>query len=227
MATGLLDRVVRYVRARGAADALFFLASSLIRLIRGLLHGYWLVFLGKGVTIRARRQVHIGKFTRIEDYAELDGFGDTGLRLGAYCKVGKFSILRVPPVPHQRGAGILIGDHSTFAEFCFIGGAALVRIGVHNAIGAYVSIHPQDHLPVTEGGEVRTRSQGIVIGDHNWLGAKATILDGTVIGDRAIVAANAAAKGEFGSDVLIAGVPAKVKRSLVTDNPMATPKRNS
>lgn len=213
MSNSAVGRLTAYVRARGLRDGMLFCISLGLQLLRGLRHGYWLVFVGRHVTIRARELVRIGRFTRIEDFCELDGFGVGGLTIGASCKVGRYSILRVPPLPYQKGDGITIGDGTTFAEYCFVGGAGPVVIGARNAIGQYVSVHPQNHLPFA-GPAIQVASTGIGIGDDNWLGAKATILDGTIIGDRAIIAAGAVVRGAIGSEVLAAGIPARVKRHL-------------
>lgn len=218
MLSKLLVRVGAYTAQRGAVDSFFFLLSSVLQLCRGLLRGYWLVFLGRAVVIRARGRVSIGNFTRIEDYVELDGFGSEGIRIGSYCKIGKFSVLRVPSVPYLPGNGIIIGDGTTLAEYCFVGGAASVVIGSRNAIGQYVSIHPQNHLPNSGEKEIRTTGRGVRIGNDNWLGAKSTVLDGSLIGDRTIVAAASLVRSEFSSDVLVAGVPAIAKRSLRESN---------
>lgn len=51
---------------------------------------------------------------------------------------------------------------------------------------------------------------GVKIGNDCWIGAKATILDGTVIGDHCIVAAGAVVKGVFPDNVIIGGVPARI-----------------
>lgn len=48
------------------------------------------------------------------------------------------------------------------------------------------------------------------IGNDCWIGAKATILDGTVIGNHCIVAAGAVVKGTYPDNVIIGGVPAKI-----------------
>ena len=214
MSNDLVHRIRRYIADRGALDALSFVLTALVQLLRGLLRGYWLVFIGKGVTIRARSRVAIGRFTRIEDFVEIDGFGTSGVQIGCHCKVGKFSILRVPPVPYLKGTGIRIADRTTFAEYCFVGGAALVDIGSRNAFGQYNSIHPENHLPKTGDSPTATHSVGIRIGDDNWFGAKATVLDGCNIGARSIFAAGTVVRGVFPDDVMAAGVPANIKRRL-------------
>lgn len=214
MLSDVAKRVRAYVRHRGMFDSLRFLCGVVIQVARGLVRGYWLVFLGRGVVIRGRSKVRIGRFTRIGDYCELDGFGARGLVIGEYCKIGNFSVLRVPPVPHVPGDGIVIGAGTSMAEFCFVGGAGLVQIGEGNAIGQYVSIHPQNHVVSEDGASNRTTTVGIKVGQKNWIAAKATLLDGCVLGDGCVVAAAAVVKDVFGSRQLIAGVPAKLKKVL-------------
>ena len=74
--------------------------------------------------------------------------GSKGIKIGRECKIGKFSILRVPSSPFLKGKQITIDDFSTIGEFCFIGGAASVKIGKNNSIGQYVSIHPHEHMHI-------------------------------------------------------------------------------
>lgn len=52
--------------------------------------------------------------------------------------------------------------------------------------------------------------KGIKIGKNCWIGAKATFLDGTVIGNGCVVAAGAVVKGNFPDNSIIGGVPAKI-----------------
>lgn len=57
--------------------------------------------------------------------------------------------------------------------------------------------------------------KGIRIGSNCWLGAKATILDGTVIGNGCVVAAGAVVSGAFPENVIIGGIPAKIIKNRV------------
>ncbi len=43
-----------------------------------------------------------------------------------------------------------------------------------------------------------------------WIGAKVTILDGTIIGDNSVVAAGAVVRGQFPDNCVIGGIPAKI-----------------
>ena len=48
------------------------------------------------------------------------------------------------------------------------------------------------------------------IGSDCWIGAKVTILDGTILEDGCIVAAGAVVKGHFPKYSVIGGVPARI-----------------
>ena len=181
-------------------------STFVISFIRGIIYGFPFVFIGPNVTIRCRKKISIGKFTRIEEFSEIDGLGNAGIKIGDNCKIGKYSILRVPPTPEAFGEGILIGDYTTIAEYCFIGGAGLVEIGKKCSIGQYVSIHPQNHL--SSGKECETEELGIKVCDNVWIGAKATLLDGTFIEGNSIIGACALLNKQYSSGKII-GIPAR------------------
>lgn len=54
------------------------------------------------------------------------------------------------------------------------------------------------------------RLQGIKIGKDCWIGAKVTILDGTVLGDGAVLNGK-----EYPKNSIIGGVPAKVEVFII------------
>ena len=58
-------------------------------------------------------------------------------------------------------------------------------------------------------------SAPITIGDHVWIGAKATILKGVTIGDGAVIAAGSVVTKDVPAHCLCAGCPAKVIRENV------------
>ncbi|MFT5132242.1 MAG: acetyltransferase-like isoleucine patch superfamily enzyme [Gammaproteobacteria bacterium] len=193
-------------RNRGVAGAVSFILPYVLAFFRGILRGYWMVFLGPGVNIRHRKGVKIGKFSRIESFVEIDGFGEVGVNIGRNCKIGKYSIIRVPPTPEIPGAGVAIADYTTIAEFCFLGGAGLVEIGEKCSIGQYVSIHPQNHIGPDK--DSATEERGIKVCDNVWIGAKATLLDGTFVDSNTIIGACALLNKRYTSGTVI-GIPAK------------------
>lgn len=180
------NKVWRLFKLRNFAGLLMIM-GYLFDFARGILHGYPGVLIGRNVIFRNKNLIRIGKYTRIEAYCELDGYGSKGITIGSNCKLGRFTIIRVPGDPNTLGNGVCIGDGTTFAEFCFVGGSGFVEIGIDNSIGQYVSLHPQNHM--SAGKDVGTSNIGIKVGDNNWIGAKATILDGVVIGNNNIVGA--------------------------------------
>lgn len=57
-------------------------------------------------------------------------------------------------------------------------------------------------------------SESIVIGNGSWLGANSVILNGTVLGEGVIVAANSTVIDSVSQPCLIAGYKAKIKKKL-------------
>lgn len=111
------------------------------------------------------------------------------------------------------GDGLIIGRNVGLGTHGFYGGAGGVKIGDDCIFGNYVSVHPENHnykdldIPIRCQGVNR---KGIIIGKGCWIGAKATILDGTILGDGCIVAAGAVVSGKFPDNVIIGGIPAKI-----------------
>jgi len=58
----------------------------------------------------------------------------------------------------------------------------------------------------------------VVVGSGVWFGARCTVLPGVTIGDGAVIAAGSIVTHDIPPDVLAAGVPAVVKRSLCAEN---------
>ena len=64
------------------------------------------------------------------------------------------------------------------------------------------------------GGKEKTAP--IKIGNHVWIGARATILKGVKIGDGAVVAAGAVVTRDVPPNTLVGGVPAKIIKENVS-----------
>ncbi len=96
---------------------------------------------------------------------------------------------------------ILDGAEVRFGDYCMVGPGTLIS----------TTGHP------LEGEERRQRlaiSTPISIGDDVWIGGNCTILSGVHIGSNVVVAAGAVVTKDVPSNSVVAGVPARVVRTL-------------
>jgi acetyltransferase-like isoleucine patch superfamily enzyme len=177
------------------------------------------VLVGRGVSIRNPRHIHVAGALVVEDYAEVQGLSTGGVRFGHRVTVGRFASIR-PSGYYGRelGAGLEVGAHSNIGPYCFVGCAGPVRIGERVMMGQSVHLLAERHQmddpdrPMQDQGVTR---EGIVIEDDCWLGAGAKILDGVTIGRGSVVGAGAVVTTSFPPHSIIAGVPATLLRSRV------------
>lgn len=92
---------------------------------------------------------------------------------------------------------------------------AEIRIGQRCDIGPGVEFIPGGHLlgPSDRRAGVGT-VRPIDIGDGCWIGARSVILGGVRIGAGCVVAAGSVVTRDMPNNVLVAGVPARIKRQL-------------
>ncbi|NPD87000.1 hypothetical protein HNS38_19770 [Lentimicrobium sp. L6] len=150
----------------------------------------------KHVTIKGRSErktgVFLGKGVSIREFSNIDSYG-------GYVKIHDYTA---------------IGHHS------FIGGQGGVEIGKYVMIGGYSYIISSNHLfekikiPFMLQGEKKAK---IIIEDNVWVGAKCTILPGVKIGKNTVVGASSVVTKSFGSNVMIAGNPAKEIKKITYD----------
>jgi acetyltransferase-like isoleucine patch superfamily enzyme len=126
---------------------------------------------------------------------------------------GHFQVFTGLRVVVEAGATLRLGsgyvNHDTRIS-CF----SEITIGDDVAIAEQVAIRDSDNHEVV--GADAPSAAPITIGDHVWIGMRATILKGVTIGDGAIVAAGAVVTRDVPPGTLVAGVPAVVKREGVT-----------
>ncbi|WP_185959504.1 acyltransferase [Planococcus salinarum] len=101
----------------------------------------------------------------------------------------------------QLGSGYV---NSNSRIYCFNN----ITIGDDVAISEDVVIRDSDNHSILSGDH--TVSQPISIGNHVWIGLRATILKGVTIGDGAIIAAGAIVTKDVPANCLAAGVPARI-----------------
>jgi acetyltransferase-like isoleucine patch superfamily enzyme len=111
---------------------------------------------------------------------------------------------------------ITMGEFVTVNEFSTISGYGGLNVGNNVLIGHQVSILSSEHTFSSR--ELSIRSQGIapkrtVIGNDVWIGARAIILGGVVVGNGAIVAAGSVVTKDVQPFSVVAGVPAKPIRT--------------
>lgn len=113
------------------------------------------------------------------------------------------------------GANIHVGANF-YANFdCVILDVAEVRIGdncmIAPQVGIYTATHPIDPVLRNAGREL---GKPISIGHNCWIGGHAVINPGVTLGDNVVVASGAVVTKSFGSDVVLAGNPARILREI-------------
>lgn len=105
---------------------------------------------------------------------------------------------------------IRIGRQTSVSRACSFEGGGLVDIGEHCMIGPEVSFITTTHSGDGSGG-VRRRpvTRDVTVGDHVWIGARAVLLPGAVVGDGCVIAAGAVVTGTCEPGFVYGGVPAR------------------
>jgi acetyltransferase-like isoleucine patch superfamily enzyme len=131
------------------------------------------------------------------------------LILGRACEIDDATTIAVYGTGRiELGAGSFVGHHCTLAAHDSI------EIGSGTYLAELVSIRDHDHLPDAPPSSGELKVAPVTIGADVWIGAKATVIRGTRIGDGTVVGANAVARGELPAHTVCAGVPARVIRTL-------------
>jgi acetyltransferase-like isoleucine patch superfamily enzyme len=189
-------------------------------LARGLIRLRARVFVGPGVRLRGKRTLHVEPYATLDRGCQIDGHSRDGVYIGARTKIGAHSVVACTGQLSKLGRGLRIGRDCGIGEFGYFGAAGGITIGDDVIMGQYVSFHSESHRHDDPERPIRlqgVRSEGIVIEDDVWVGAKATFLDGCVVGRHSIVAAGAVVRGTFPGHTVIGGVPARVLKSLRDD----------
>ena len=160
----------------------------------------------------------IGNGVRVGRNTLINAIGIDGINIGNNSKIGDYSILKVSGSLTDLGLSITIGNNVGLSEFSYIGGAGGVVIGDNVIAGQYLSIHPENHIFTDINTLIRNQSvtrKGILIGNNCWIGAKVTFLDGSRVGNNCVIAAGSVVNKEFGDNLVIGGVPARILKTLI------------
>lgn len=145
------------------------------------------------------------------------------LRIGSRCmflnatRANHVGVNRKCYFAAHNSASLTIGDSCGFSG-TVICAACGVTIGDRVLLGANCTVTDSDHHPVDylerrkAGGKIKTAP--IIIEDDVWVGMNATILKGVRIGRGSVVAAGAVVTRDVPPLSIVAGVPARVIRTL-------------
>lgn len=118
-----------------------------------------------------------------------------------------------PPFYTDCGKNITVGENVFINSSCHFQDQGGIIIGDDTLIGHQVVLatlnhdlnkaHRKDMIPAP-----------IVIGKNVWIGSNSTILAGVTIGDHAVIAAGSVVTKDVLANTVVAGVPAKVIKSI-------------
>lgn len=174
------------------------------------------VFVHYSSTIKCRSRIYSMQNLSIDRGCYIDALSSEGISFGNNVSIGKYTTIECTGTLKSLGKGLKVGSRVGLGTHGFFGCAGGIEIGDDTIFGNYVSLHSENHnfqdrnIPIRLQGVKR---KGIIIGKDCWIGAKVTILDGTVIGDGCIVAAGAVVRGYIPPYSIIGGIPAKVIKS--------------
>lgn len=124
--------------------------------------------------------------------------------------IGRGVILDVWP-----GASLGIDRQVKIMHYVVIGVRDSVMVGADSQISEFTSVRDADHQ--TEADVVISHApmvaSPISIGSNVWIARGCAVLRGSSLGDGVVVAANSVVRGTFAANLLVAGSPARAKRS--------------
>lgn len=137
---------------------------------------------------------------------------DAQVRLGERSRIRMNCELKA-----DERAKLIVGNDVHIGPWCTFSALASIEIGDDCLIAERVSIRDHDHAIADPG--LPYHAQGyttrpVRIGRNVWIGGGVTIVKGVELGDNCVVGANAVVTRSFPPNSVIAGVPAKLIRSL-------------
>lgn len=171
------------------------------------------VFIGKKVKVIEKKHLAIGEKTKLQDGVYIDALSREGVFIGENVVIGRNTRIECTGGLQSGGKGVKIGNRTTFGNDCTFGAAGGIEIGDDVVAGQFIRFHSENHNFNDKTKLIREQGvthKGIKIGNNCWIGAGAVFLDGAELGSGCVVGANAVITKKFPSDVVIAGIPAKV-----------------
>lgn len=140
-----------------------------------------------------------------------------GIKIGCNSYVMYGTVLHVYNFRNLPRSGIWIGQDSLIGEYNVIRGQGGVTIGDRVYTSPLVQLLAVNHVyqdPSRSFVEQGITAEGIVIEDDVWIGAGAIVTDGVRVGQGAVIAAGAVVTKDVPPHTLVAGVPARVIKSI-------------
>ena len=106
-----------------------------------------------------------------------------------------------------RRDGLTIGAYSRINRNCCLDARGSLRIGENVSVSPEVMILTALHR--IDDPEFPVETRPVVVEDHVWIGARATILSGVTLGRGCVVAAGAVVTRDVEPLAIVAGVPAR------------------
>jgi len=118
-----------------------------------------------------------------------------------------------PPFYTNYGQSIHLGKNVFINHACSFLDIGGITIEDDVQIGPRVNITSENH-PLDPADRKTLIPAQVIIRRNAWIGAAATILPGVTIGENAIVAAGAVVSKDVAANTVVAGVPAKVIKTI-------------
>jgi acetyltransferase-like isoleucine patch superfamily enzyme len=124
------------------------------------------------------------------------------------------TFMLIPPFYAAYGLDIRVGHKVFINQCCTLYDMGGVDIGDHVMIGPNVNIITTGHPVEPSQRRAYVEGKPIVIANNVWIATGATILGGVTVGENSVVAAGAIVTKDVPPNSFVAGVPAKIIRSL-------------
>jgi acetyltransferase-like isoleucine patch superfamily enzyme len=176
----------------------------------------------RGVRIRFANHVTLGKGVYLDEGVYLHACPQ-GIAIGDNTLVMHHAELHVYNFRDLPHAGIKIGRDSLIGEFNVLRGQGGIQIGDRVYTSPFVQLAAVNHVfadpnrPFVEQG---ITAEGITVEDDVWIGAGAIVTDGVHIGRGAVIAAGAVVTGDVPPHTVVAGVPARIVKTIGDDEPL-------
>lgn len=179
------------------------------------------IFVGKNVKAIEIKHLTIGQKTKLQDGVYIDALSREGVSIGDSVVIGRNTRIECTGGLQSIGKGVKIGNRTTFGNDCMFGAAGGIEIGDDVVAGQFIRFHSENHNYNDLTKLIREQGvshKGIKIGNNCWIGAGTVFLDGAELGDGCVVGANTVVTKKFPSNVVIAGIPARIIKERGTEN---------